>query len=206
MSIEDFSTYTEVDGTGVLTVTSSKITGLNVDKDIDAYVYKDFTANHFNRLKVYFEVNIESGSDVGGIGYMGFSDTVGTKAAWEATSLIAGMAKVGGPLYKVILIRGNSVASDNYTGSADTLYYCTIVRAAGSDSATLLVYDDAPRTNLLDTLAVAGYGANKWQYAYGFVNTNEAQAAENFSGYIQDLQLFSVVSVASMYYSMMGIK
>ena len=62
MAIENFTTYTEVDPNNKLTVTSTKITAVDLDRDEDAYVYKDFGANNFSRLDVDFEWRIESTS------------------------------------------------------------------------------------------------------------------------------------------------
>lgn len=48
MAIENFTTYTEDDSTGVLTVVAAKITGLNVDRDITAFVNDDKGVNNYD--------------------------------------------------------------------------------------------------------------------------------------------------------------
>ena len=48
MALEDFTTYTEVDTAGRLTVTSDTITIENLDRDEDSYIYADKGADFFD--------------------------------------------------------------------------------------------------------------------------------------------------------------
>lgn len=192
MANEDFTTYVEVDGSNRLTVIASRITGVDVDRDIDAYVYKDFDANHFNGINSLFEILQDSATLLYGLGFtVGFTNIVGDATDWESTALSAGWGEaLAAPNHRINLFRGAYLAADVYGANEDTLYYLTMERSADSDSATLKIYSDAARTNLLDTLTLSGYGTTtKWRYCYGFSSWNAAQSGMDWDGYIQNLDL-----------------
>jgi len=190
MAIEDFTTYTEVDTQGWLTVASNKIEGTDVNRNVDAYVYKDYTADFFNALDILFEIQIEDTSELEARGGPAISDTIGSVNDFASTDIsIAARVLTAGPAYQIELARGNYLAKDTFTGAANTLYYCTLSRAAGNDTVTLKIYSDSPRTNLLDTLTVAGFGVAKWRYSYGFVNVNSGPTNRAFDGFVQDMDL-----------------
>lgn len=191
MAIEDFTTYTEVDPADDLTVTASKIDGVQVSRMNDVYVYDDKTANHFNALDIDYEYFNDSNSFMWGavVGVGVTQTTVDELNGWVSPD--CGMysdAQVGG--VRIFLIRGFFTASDSVTGlSQDTIYYNTFVRAADSDTVLLEIYSDSGRTSLVDTLSVAGYGTGtKWRYVYGYVNA-AGGTAEPFEGFIQNMDL-----------------
>jgi len=186
LQAEDFTAYTEVDTNGKLTVTATKATGADVDEDEDVYLYSDKGAAFFDELDIDFEIYIASTSLASAIGGMAISNTVGTIADFVTTDITA-CAWRDGANYKICLIRGNNVAIDTYTGAANTLYYCTLTRTAGSDSCVLKIYSDAARLTLLDTLTVAGFSTTTYRYIYGFVNYNTGSGGSDFDGYVQNL-------------------
>ena len=193
---EDFLiSYTEVDVPAVLTVTASKITAVDCDRDVESYVYKDFGADYFDAISASFEVYISSDSLPSGyVKVAGFATTLDDAYAWEATSLSCGLAKTAGSAYQINLTRGLDAATDSYVCSANTLYYCTMVRLAGTDTASLSIYSDANRTTLLDVLSVAGYSTSKWRYCYGMAAYKSAGTGQDFDGYVQNLNL-SILSL-----------
>ncbi len=202
-AIQDFTApnYTEVDASTRLTVTATKITAVDCDRDIDAYVYKDFGVDYFNALNTYFEVYQSSATLLyGDIANIGFSNTVNAVDAWESTSISAQWNRAASvPYYRFYLVRGAQAATDYYIAAQDTLYYCTMSRAAGNDAATIKVYSDAARTTLLDTLSVAGYGTAKWRYCYGFASWNDGTAGADWDGYTQNLDFNEVVATSSKF-------
>lgn len=186
MATEDFTTYTEVDPNGRLTVTASKADVVNAERDEDVYLYKDKGADHFDALDILFEIYVGSASAASSFGGMAISNTVGTMAQFATTDMSCPGS--GGVDY-LYLMRGAFVATDYYNCSQDTLYYCTLARAAGNNTATLKIYSDASRTDLLDTLAVAGFSTTKFRYCYGMANYNSGAATYYHTGYVQDLDL-----------------
>lgn len=189
MVIENFTTYTEEDDNNKLTVIATTATGVDVDSDEDVWLYKDKTEDYFNALNVTFETLISSASGSGALGGMGITNTIGSRIDLAATDIMVATYVASGPAYKIYLFKGNNVANDVYTCSADTPYYCTLLRAAGGDIATLDIYDDSGRTNKVDTLVVAGYGTEKWQYAFGFMNHNDGTGTDDWDGYVKNLDL-----------------
>ena len=189
MAIEDFTIYTEVDPNGKLTVISSKADAVNADDDEDVYLYKDFGADYFDDLDIDFDIYISSASLPSARGGMAVANTLGVMAGFATTDISAFAYYddvVGARIY---LRRGFTVILDWWAASLNTLYYCTLERTAGGDTVTLEIYSDAVRTVLVDTLSVAGFGAVKLRYLYGFVNANSGVSGRDFDGYVQNMDL-----------------
>ena len=192
MPIEDCTTYTEVDGSVGLTVTAPKVDA-NVSSAVaDDYVYKDYTADYFNALNVFFEGYMNStNSTTWGMGAMGLTVTaVNDRTGWGTSDVSLALWKNDTGQVYTELCRGNEVAvATNYSGLAlNTLYYFKLTRVAGSDTINLYVYSDSARTSPVFSLTLAGFGtATKYRYSYGFVNKNSGVGGRNFQGYIQNL-------------------
>ncbi len=186
---ENLSTYTEVDPNNKLTVTALKALAAQADRDENVYLYKDKDANFFDALDIDFEIYIASTSDIGGQGGMAISNTVSTIKGFAVTDVSVIARKDDVTVYVIGLYRGYLVATDSYTCAANTLYYCTLSRTAGSNIITCLIYSDADRavSHLLDTLSVADYSTTKYRYIYGFVNNNTPVPNQNFNGYVQNI-------------------
>lgn len=185
---EDFITYTEFDANNKLTVTATTATGVNVDTNEDVYLYYDYGANNFDGLNIDFEIFISSQSLNNSNGGVAVSNVIDDFSGFAATDLSVLGQRQAGP-YAIVLQRGFGAAADSFVAAADTSYYCTIYRAAGNDNAFVRIYTDPARTVLVDTLTVNGFGAAKWQYAYGFVNFNSGVGGEDWDGYVRNLDL-----------------
>ena len=185
---EDFGTYTEKDDNNKLTVTTNKALAADVDRDEDVYLYLDKGVDYFDALDIDFEINITSTCDDDANCGVGVSDTVGSSFSWESDALHCDGYKSGGAAY-IYLRRGWAEASDSYTGSANTSYYCTMTRDWGNDGAKVEIFSDSARTVSLDNISVAGLSTARWRYIYGFVNSKLPAGNMNFDGYIQNLDL-----------------
>lgn len=201
MAIEDFSTYTEVDPNSKIAVGTRRVTAADVDRDEDVYLYKDFGADYFDGLALSFTLLVNATSTPAGgsaaAGGIALSNTIDDLSGHGTTDINVVIAEETSG-FKIFLERGPGTAVDSYLGSADTVYYCTLTRAAGNDTATLRIYSDSARTILLDTLTVSGYGASKWRYCYAFVNWNNGQAGADFDGYSQDLELLTITELLEL--------
>lgn len=192
--LQDFTSYTEVDASSHLTVTATKALGVNVGRDEDVYLYKDFGANFFNSTTATFELYVAStsvysgASPLGGIALtVSAVDDISGHATTDINALIAKESSD----YKIFLERGPGTATDHYVCSADTIYYCLLERVTDSDTVTLKIYSDSTRTTLVDTLTVNGYGTStKWRYVYGFVSWNFPVANAEFDGYVSNLRVY----------------
>lgn len=193
MAIEDFTTFIEVDPNSKLAVTASRITGVNVDRDINAYVHDDKGVDHYNPIDINFELRIATAALNQSRGGMGLSNGISTIAGFSSTdiSVVFQAGSSGNDFIK--LVRGNFVALDATADIANnTIWYCTLLRAEGSDTVTLEIYSDSDRTSLTDTLSVSGYGTGtKYRYLYGFVNHNPGQGGDDWDGYVQNMEDFS---------------
>ncbi|MCH7662563.1 MAG: hypothetical protein IH859_01670 [Chloroflexi bacterium] len=199
MAIEDFTTYTEVDTSSRLTVTASKITGVNVDRDITAYVYDDKGVDNFNGLNIEFEIQVESASQAASWGGCGLTvSVVDSNVNWLNTDVFVRLRETSGSVFTLSLLRGDFDAEDNFTAASGTTYYCILLRTAGSDTITLEIYSDSSRTTLLDTLSVSGYGTGtKYRYLYGFANHDNGTSARDWDGFVQNMEVFAAGFVVS---------
>lgn len=181
----DFTTFTEVDGNGKLTVTVPQALGTAVDRDEDVYLYKDKGVDFFDALDIGFELYINPASEAGSFGGMAISNTVGDFSGFAGTDITATAFHNAGN-YNIYLFRGVGVVEDIFVASANTSYYCVLAREAGNDTVTLKIYSGSP-TTLVDTLTVAGYGATKYRYVYAFVNYNAGGGNKDFYGYVRGM-------------------
>jgi len=178
--------YTEVDVNNKLTVTTPKALAADADADEDVYLYKDMGVAYFNLLDIDFEIYCASTSETNARAGIAISNTVSTIKGF-ATTDISAIFQRDASEGSIKLLRGDTVANDSYTASDDTIYYCTLKRAEGSDTVRLKIYSDSARTTLVDTLSVSGFSTTTYRYIYGFVNYNTTTANRNFDGYVQNL-------------------
>lgn len=172
---EDLTTYTEVDPNSHLSATTSRATGTGVRRDESCYLYSDKGAGHFDALDIDFDVEMTTWSSGAGVGTLGFSNSVANCKGWGATDPYVLFYYGGG---KQTLCLNTSAQSDFMLIKPATKYYCTLERAAGSDTANLKVYSDALRTTLLDTLTITGVAGVKWRYIYAIASWNAGGSYE----------------------------
>ncbi len=193
MAVENFTTYTENDASGKLTVTSTKANVSNATAYEVVNLYKDFGADYFNAVDADFEgyMTPSSGTNNANFGVI-FTSTASPNSLTIqqiGSTDIAGTMYKNGSTYEVILFRSTGVI-DRGTVSSAKLYYLTLSRAAGSDTVNLYIYSNSGRTTLVDTLTCTGVGTGtKWRYAYGFANRKFDEANGQVYGYIQNLDL-----------------
>lgn len=188
VSIIDFSSYTEVDPSSYLTISTTKVEWTSLPRNVDAYLYYDYGTDNFDALDVDFDLYLDAHSTYGRVGALAFTNTVDDANAFASTDLSVVTHKTNSTTHKIRLIRGNDVAYDEYTCSTGTTYYCTLVRAAGNDTATLYIYSDSDRTSLLDTLVVTGFSTTKWRYNMAGVSYNSGNAYAA-SGWIDNVYI-----------------
>ena len=185
------SGYYEADPANHISVTSSVAEGTGLTRNESAYVYRDFGANYFDALDINFEMYLSAGSDLAAAGNFGLTvNTVGSTNTWGTSDIRILVNKTGSGEYKFSLVRGGAVAAyQTYVGSANTLYYCSLTRSAGSDTVQLKIYSDANRTTQLDSLSVSGFGtATKYRYLYPLASQNDGKTAA-WNGYFQNITI-----------------
>lgn len=192
----DLTTFTQVDASDKLTLTSSTVIIDGVDRDETIYAYKDFGAAYFDAIDLTFEIYAASTSQVNGWAAISFASLLDDYSGYGTSELslyfFTGVART------VTLSRGEDTAVDSYVPALDTPYYIHIERAAGNDTVTAKIYTDAARTVLVDTLSVAGYGVTKWQYTYAFQSYNVPVANADYDGYIRNISYTGAGSPVSV--------
>lgn len=194
MATEDLTTYTEVDTSSRLTVTSSSVTVSSLARSETAYVYKDFGADYFaGDFSVRFQMNVSSVSgELAGIVIGAFGDTLGT-----LTDLLGGDCVYINVLYLSSNLNftlaarsgGASQGSDSTVLSTSTDYYFEYTRTG--TSFTCDIYDDSGYSNLVDSLTLTLGSGDSYRYCYA-TNCSVYADADTISGVYQDLELFLI--------------
>lgn len=180
--LQAINTYTEVDAGGYLTLDDTRATAASVPRTADAYAYYDGGVNWLNEIDLQFRAFISGGS---GAGYYlsGFTVTVVDDANNWGLSDIGVWLDYNSGTPRIRFFRPGGTPQ-NYTVSLNTVYYCTLTRAAANDGASLLIYSDAQRTSLLATLSITGLGTGtRYRYHYAGASSNDATGSTSFSGY-----------------------
>lgn len=202
MSVVDFTTFTEVDPSSKITVTSTKIdSAANTTQD-NAYVYKDMGAGYFSGDFTHnFEVFLNSSSDAGlRQNFWAMANGVGEQEALQNadTDYFAWSFGDEGANTLRRLYEGDGATDyqDSDGGNASvgygTVYYVKIVRdeAVGSfGTLYCYIYSDSGRTTLIESQSLTLHTSKKdFRYIYGEMNDGRTQAGV-ITGYTQNLDL-----------------
>lgn len=200
LPFEDYTTYIEVDAGAHLTVASTKITVLDLPRNIDAYVYKDFGVNHFSEdLIHHFEISHTADDDFGIYYPWMLANSVDNGFGIEVTSSgdYLGLYWFDDVLNSTISIResvgGVVNSSSTITVATGVNYYCEIERdetVGINGTAYLRIYTDAARTILQGSVSLALSAKIDYRYLYGSNSYNSSNVNE-FSGYVQNLSIIS---------------
>jgi hypothetical protein len=196
LAVEDFTTYTEVDPNSRISKTATRTTFTALTRDEDAYVYYDYTANHFAGD---FEHLLTISSDT-------TSGDLGDAGLWQMTNALddrGGLYSANEPTLFVSAYFGvlqlheyDSPAADyqsaNYSITANTPYYLKIKRDESVGTYGTIycyVYTDAARTTLVATLSVALHTSKKDYRYVGVSWSADYNNAANITGYSENLDL-----------------
>ena len=193
MALEDFTTYTEVDGQNKLTVAANTITWTDLyDNAQDAHVYKDMGVGHFGDFEHLVSCDytaLNAGAYV--FGWV-LANQVGNPYPDYTDSLYLRLYDRNTGADNVALVSredGATTDSDSYGAEISGVrLYHTIERIGAV--ATCKIYSDASRTNLLDTLSITSTEVT-FRYVYGFANL-ESGDGRYYSGHVYDLDLQEV--------------
>jgi len=194
MAIEDFTTYTEVDSGGDITVTASKIDVSSMQKQATSYVYKDYGAGYFDTsLEHDVDITIASASAGAWGGYWAVNNTAETMVQMDTNNRgIAGFLYrfTGAPLNYGLYIRAfdNANDSDNMQIGLAVPYerYLTIKRIG--TTVTVDIYTDASRTTKEDTITCTS-SANNYSKIFGCVSNGTAGQTQAYTYDMENLNL-----------------
>lgn len=192
----NFTSYTEVDSTGKITVNSSRITWDRFDRSESGYVYKDYGVNYFDAWENEFTLRL---SEVQDTAYtyrfvVSFMNTYGNlwpdPGSEEQVSLI--FREMGADQFDVYIVEHNGLGSSSTslgTGilSVNTTYFLTFER--DDTNYTVSVYNDTGRTNQVTSATKTIAYDNDYQY-YGFRGLNGTGSNTGYSsGYIENVDI-----------------
>lgn len=189
MAYEDFTGYSEVDPNNRFSQTTTRNTWAGLTGDETAYVYKDYTADHFGDFEHAIDTFLDAATGDGET----YSTYAGTWAVSNSStspyasqnSLFVTWLNFWGLQIRLTNRTNWSNTTDTYAASLDTAYYLTIERA--TTALTCKIYSDSARTNLLDTLSVA---CNETTYQYLHCGWSaDTNGLESTDGYNEKLDL-----------------
>ena len=187
MAYEDFTTYTEVDPSSDITVTSSKCDVDTMAANAGAYVRDDKGVNQFTDFEhlVTGYYGAASGN-YAMMGIWGLSNGANSYAeretATEGLSLVFYQSAAGA---KWVLLKDHDAgAADYYVCNLQTIYYFTVERSG--TTLTCKIYSDANRTDLLDTLSLT---CTTLAYRYAFGTFGGENYSATITGYSENLDL-----------------
>lgn len=196
MALEDFTTYTEVDEGGDITVIANKITVTTMTRGMNSYVYKDFGAGYFTDFKHNIQINLTQLSNYGAGCYWGTSSGANHTYALKNTNndglLLYTYSSTGVAFFVLREMETNNI--DSYTGAKNTDYYLTFERSGST--LTCKWYSDSARTNLIDTLSIV-CPTTAQRYCQPF-HSFDAPHTATISCVVDDLEFLPLVTGGSM--------
>ena len=209
MPNQDFSTYTELDPNGRYTVTSSKITAINLQRDEDAYIYEDFGVDFFTGSWTHIFSTKRTANDIGGriqsLSYQSVvDDTKGLTDASEDAIYVRHWNTAGSLALQLVETSGGAGQADTFVPTLNVQYWYILTKDMGASAngdVDLFIYDDSARTNLVDTLNLSLAVDNDFRYLFA-VNSWNSGDLDKISLFVENLNLFITPDSNMM---MMGI-
>lgn len=200
---EDYTTYTEVDTAGELTVISNRITftGLAIDEAVS--VGKDFGVDNFGDFIHKFKVHIDefthnASGQAGTVNLYSLCDTelyttIPINSSGHGLVIYAGTPN-GSTYHMTVLDVGASV-SDQYASPTPPYDRWLEVEKSGT-TITVKIYSDAFST-LVDTLTITGENITfRYLGALGGYEQGGADP-DTATGYVEDLDLDAAAALIS---------
>lgn len=183
---EDFTTYTEVDQTGDITVTASKITWTTMDRDRISYVYKDYEEDYFGDFIIEWAAQITYSSSTGVTEHICVTNTIGVAADMNAADdgmITSTYGNSSNMVYRIWDYFNDNNDTWTVGGTTVPLRYYRLTRAG--TTLTLQVYSNSGRTTLVDTLILTCDTSLK-RYLYGMCSAGiTPPSTPDQSGYVQ---------------------
>jgi len=190
--IEDFTTYTEVDGGDDLTVTASKITVSTMRRDVVDYCYCDKGVDHFGAtFEHLYNIQVTYNNANCVCGWWAVSNAIDHIKGWDNNNSQAIHFSFYGAV-DTLRFRNEEGAGSQDDIVPDialsTDYYCTTERT-GETAIETRVYTDAARTNLYDTVSLSVTSGRRYRYMFVTVSKYVAGTPDSVSGFIENLDL-----------------
>jgi len=192
--------WTETDPGDDITVAAAKVSWAALPRNLDSYVYYDYTADYFDGDFVHkFEAELTSADDDGVVYIWVLAndiDDIKGLVDGDKSHLKVYFFRTGAS-YRIYFIEQDGavqhLGSPGYlTITVNTTYYFTVVRdeSIGTHGTIYLyVYSDSDRTMLVGKVELALHTSKKdFRYLYACNTRNDADAA-TITGYTQNLSI-----------------
>ena len=187
---EDFTTYTESDPQSAITVTSTNVSWVNLDRDGSSRVYKDYGSGHFGDLEHLITVcadgTVYHGDALGHWGLYNVDDADMT----DYPALRVNLNYYTGSNYRIYLVEVDDGGSGQFDYTTTISWgdekYLTIDRD-GSDF-DCYIYNNAARDDLFDTLTLSSCTETTMRYCYVLVPQGASRNTD-FDGWSAHLDL-----------------
>jgi len=195
MGYEDFTGYTVVEPDSIFTITSPKVIFTNIDRNFDAYLYKDKSSGHFGDFEHKFEFKAtamvhasivdpwimtnspDDGANVGGL--IIFASYSGTLAKYRIDIYEAGEPRLDATGYIFLL---------------NTTYYITVSRVG--TTFTVVIRSGSHEGSIMDTLT-GTVATTTYQYIEVTASYNSGHNGYDCSGYVENLDLQEALKASS---------
>lgn len=186
--LQDFTGFTETDSGGDITITNANtITIDSMARDANSYVYKDCGAGHFGDFTHLLHIYKGTFTDPAGslLWWAVTNATTQTQADLSTAANGMGLTAYASSSQMVTLQDYSDGTNDQYQGDANGDRYLTVSRA--STTGQCLIYTDAARTTLVDTVSLT-VPTTTFRYL-AVACSRDAAGTGDASGVIYDLDL-----------------
>ena len=188
--VEDFTTYTEVDSTNILTVAAAQLDLAGGSTSPNTYIYKDKTAAYFSSnfthtYQIYLTINNTGHAAETVISWRlaNTTENLGDSTAnLHATLYVTDQFYYANYPYVNVFVGEVTEGGSHYRtdSSINDYFYLNMYRKTVRDEAvgtygTLYsyTYSDAARTVLINTNSIALHSKADFRYVYGISSTND---------------------------------
>ena len=203
MAYEDFTTFTESDDAGEITVTSDTITFTNMLSQSVGAVYKSQSINASFKYRFHFKITAFDTGTGARVGLFGVSD--GSLTLNDANNndegifvQLYGVVMAGQKLYLSCIDYKGSVTLGSYNIGINTDYYLEIERNLLTNRYYIRLYSDSDFSTLLVTYCsynIAGDGG--YSYLIGLCGGESATTGKKISGFVKELIDWKTEQVAT---------
>ncbi len=179
---ENLTTFTEVDSSSRLTLTTERVTAANLQRNVTAYLYKDFGVDHFaGDFSIDLDIRLTASENGGLIEFLALCNDIGDFGFRSTAISVAVYRDASNNILQLIEGDGGPSYSDAANISLNTTYYCRFERdeSVGTYGTAYLhiASSDADRTSetWIDTLEMALHTSLKnYRYLYAMAGLNSA--------------------------------
>lgn len=187
---EDLTTFTEVDPSSAVTITSTKVSWASLEsRDSVTYVYKDYGAGYFTDFTHKMTFSTQAGTNAtfsGAMVFWGITNQVGHWGTWTDGIWLGHYIGSSASDNAIWLAESATLTKEVVSGlAANTPYYLTLDKTG--NSITLTVYTDSARTNVFGSPVTLTGSFNSYRYLYALSAQDIDVPSKQMSAYVENL-------------------